>query len=336
MTVLITGGAGFIGANLVRYWLDAYPDDVVVTLDKLAYGDANIRDTRDHERHHFVKGDIADAGLVRSVFEDHGIDSVIHAAAQSHVDLSISDPLSTIESNVMGTAVLLEAMRLYAPGKGRFHLVSTDEVFGALGDQAAFSEISPYSPNNPYSASKAAADHLVRAYQRTFGMEVSITNCSNNYGPWQYPDKFLPKMICNAAAGLPLPVYGDGRNVRDWLYVEDHCRAIDVVFHKADSGAAYCVGGTSEWQNIELLRLLCAQLDERLDRSEGESAELITFVADRPGHDYRYAMDASKLERELGWTPQVSFEDGLETTMSWYLDNPAWVAEVGGLLASRK
>lgn len=336
MNVLVTGGAGFIGANLVQYWLAAYPDDVVVTLDKLAYGDANLRDVRDHDRHRFVQGDITDAELVRSVFVEHRIDSVIHAAAQSHVDLSISDPLSTVESNVMGTAVLLEAMRLHAADRGRFHLVSTDEVFGALRDQAAFSETSPYSPNNPYSASKAAGDHLVRAYQRTFGMEVSITNCSNNYGPRQYPDKFLPKMICNAAAGLPLPVYGDGRNVRDWLYVEDHCRAIDVIFHNAPSGAAYCVGGTSEWQNIELLRLLCAQLDEKLGRPDGESAELITFVADRPGHDYRYAMDASKLERDLGWTPQVTFEDGLERTMAWYLDNPDWVDEVGALLAARK
>ncbi len=336
MNVLVTGGAGFIGANLVHYWLREHPDDIVVTLDKLAYGDANIRDCLDHPRHRFVKGDITDADLVRSVFETHEIHSVVHAAAQSHVDASISDPVSTVHANAIGTAVLLEAMRLYSAGDGRFHLVSTDEVFGALGDQEAFSEESPYAPNNPYSASKAAGDHLVRAYQRTFGMEVSTTNCSNNYGPRQYPDKFLPKMICNAAAKLPLPVYGDGRNVRDWLYVEDHCRAIDVIFHGAASGEAYCVGGTSEWQNIELLHLLCAQLDEKLGRSAGESAELITFVEDRPGHDYRYAMDASKLERDLGWRPQVSFEEGLERTMAWYLDNPGWVDEVSALLASKK
>ncbi|MDA1192687.1 MAG: dTDP-glucose 4,6-dehydratase [Candidatus Poribacteria bacterium] len=328
MNLLVTGSAGFIGANLVRYWLDNHPNDSVVSLDKLVYGRANLAEFIDHPRHTFVQGDIADAELIERLFVEHRIESVIHAAAQSHVDVSIQDPVGTIHANVIGTAALLEGMRRHAKVRGRFHLVSTDEVFGSLGDQDAFRETSPYSPNNPYSASKAASDHLVRAYHRTFGIDVSITNCSNNYGPHQYPDKFLPKMICNGVDGQPLPVYGDGKNIREWLFVDDHCRAIDLIFHNAKPGSAYCVGGRAEWQNIELVHLLCEILDEKLDRPAGTTARQIAFVADRPGHDYRYAMDSSRLRSDLGWSPQVSFEDGLETTVNWYLSRPDWIEEV--------
>ena len=282
--VLITGGAGFIGANLVRYWLREHPSDTVVTFDKLLFGDENLNHCRDNPRHHLVVGDVCDRRIVFDTLDRHEIDWVIHAAAQSHVDVSISDPLPTIETNVLGTATLLEATRQLSP-EGRFHVVSTDEVYGSLGDRDAFREDTPYAPNNPYSASKAGGDHLARAYQRTFGLHVTISHCSNNYGPFQYPDKFIPKMVCNAVEGRDLPVFGQGLNVRDWLYVEDHCRAIDVICRSAASGESYCIGGNAEWRNVDLVRLLCDKVDARLGRKDGTSRQLITFVSDRPFND---------------------------------------------------
>ena len=326
MNVLITGGAGFIGANLVRYWLGAYPNDTVVTLDALTFGPSNVRDLSEHPRHRLIPGDIADEATVFSAYEAYRFDLAIHTAAQSHVDVSIDSPLSTIRTNVLGTATLLEGFRRYRPD-GRFHVVSTDEVYGDLGDVGAFSEASPYAPNNPYSASKAGGDHLARAYHRTFGLHVTISHCSNNYGPYQYLDKFIPKMVCNAVEGRSLPVYGEGLNVRDWLYVEDHCRGIAVICQEAAAGASYCIGGREEWRNLDLVRLLCKKVDDRLGRAAGTSARLITFVPDRLGHDYRYALDSTKLTSELGWRPRVSFEEGLTSTVDWYLSNPSWVEE---------
>lgn len=324
MNILITGGAGFIGSNLVEYWLNTHPDDNVAVLDKLAYGKANIRRLLKHPRLHFERGNAADSTLVMVLLHEQSIDGVIHAAAQSHVDESIWDPIQTAHDNFTAAAVMLEESRRYGALK-RFHLVSTDEVFGSLEDQSAFSEQSPYRPNNPYSASKAGADHLTRAYGKTYGLNVSITHCSNNYGPRQYPDKFLPKMICAADAGDPLTIYGDGTQRREWLHVEDHCRAIDAVFRRAEPGSAYCVGGGAEWRNIDLARKLCAIIDELRGLEEGETAKQIRFVKDRPGHDARYAMDASKIAADLGWQPDTPFETGLRKTVEWYLARPDWV-----------
>ncbi|GIX07291.1 MAG: dTDP-glucose 4,6-dehydratase [Candidatus Poribacteria bacterium] len=327
MRLLISGGAGFIGSNLIRYWLQRHPEDLLVAVDKLVYGRANVEDLEGHPRFRLVVGDVSDRELVEALFTEYRFEGVIHAAAQSHVDLSIADPLETAHANVLGTLVLLEAMRRFAP-QGRFHHVGTDEVFGSLGDQAAFDENSPYRPNNPYAASKAAGDHFARAYWRTYGLHTTITHCSNNYGPYQYPDKFLPKMILNGIAGRPLPIYGDGSNVRDWLFVEDHCRAIDLVFHRGAPGARYCVGGHSEWSNLQLVHHLCKRLDEKLQRPPGTTAQLVTFVPDRPGHDYRYALRTDRIERDLGWRPQVPFPEGLERTLDWYLSHLDWAKRV--------
>jgi dTDP-glucose 4,6-dehydratase len=327
MNLLITGGAGFIGVNLVRYWLEHHPEDTVVALDRLAYGCAGLDERLAHANLRFVHGDAADADMVRRVFGEHGIGGVIHAAAQSHVDTAIADPETTLRDNVWATFRLLEAMRRLSP-QGRFHLISTDEVFGQLGAAGYFDESTPYAPDNPYSASKAAADHLVRAYHHTYGLDVVITNCSNNYGPFQYADKFIPRMIRQALRDEPLPVYGKGENVRDWLYVGDHCRAIDVVFHRAEPGETYCIGGNNEWRNIDLVRLLCRLVDERLGRRRGASEQLITFVPDRPGHDFRYAIHPGKVERDLGWKPIVPFEEGLARTVDWYLEHREWMAAV--------
>ena len=324
MNVLITGGGGFIGSNLAEYWLKRHPNDRVAVLDKGAYGDANRRLLPETDRLTFEEGDAADRSLTARLLRELRIDGVIHAAAQSHVDASIRDPVQTAQDNFMATAALLEESRRYG-GVRKFHLVSTDEVFGSLSGERAFSERSAYRPNNPYSASKAGADHLTRAYGKTYGMNVSITHCSNNYGPRQYPDKFLPKMICAADAGEPLTIYGDGSHRREWLYVEDHCRAIDLAFRRAPSGESYCVGGGAERRNIDLARKVCALVDEKRNRARGETARQIRFVEDRPGHDARYALDSSKIARELGWRASTAFEAGLRKTVDWYLARPEWV-----------
>jgi dTDP-glucose 4,6-dehydratase len=331
-TVLVTGGAGFIGSNLVRHLLDTDPTITVVNLDALTY--AGVRenlvdvDARHGDRHRFVHGDICDAGLVGRLFADHSIDTVIHLAAESHVDRSIDGPAAFVQTNVTGTMVLLQAARTAWTNRRdvRFHHVSTDEVYGSLGATGLFTEDTPYDPSSPYSASKAASDHLVRAWHRTFGLPVTITNCSNNYGPWHFPEKLIPLMIVNALAGKPLPVYGDGRQIRDWLYVVDHCRAIETVVRRGAPGRTYNVGGHNEWANIDIVHLLCDTLDAKRRDPAGSYRRLITFVADRPGHDRRYAIDASRIERELGWRPAETFETGLAKTVDWYLANQSWVA----------
>ena len=323
--VLVTGGAGFIGSAFVRSALERRPDASVVTLDALTYAGslANLRGLPD--RHTFVEGDIRDGALVRQVLDGHGIGLVVHLAAESHVDRSISGPAAFVETNVLGTQVLLDACR--EAGGVRFHHVSTDEVYGDLGpDDPAFSERTPYAPSSPYSASKAGSDHLVRAYARTYGLPVTITNCSNNYGPRQYPEKLIPVVVLRAAAGEPIPVYGDGRNVRDWLYVEDHCDAIWTVIERGDLGQTYNVGGHAEVDNLTLVETLCAILDERRPGASPH-ADLIEFVTDRPGHDRRYAVDTAKIAG-LGGAPRQSLRTGLETTVDWYLANPDWVGAV--------
>lgn len=324
--ILLTGGAGFIGTNLVRHLLGTHDDCRVVNLDLLTY--AGSHDGLDEflepnwsPRYRFVKGDIADPELVGRLFGEERFDSVVHLAAESHVDRSIAGPAAFIRTNITGTFVLLEAARAAWAGKSgvRFHHVSTDEVFGSLEGSGAFTETTPYDPSSPYSASKAASDHLVRAWHRTYGLPVTLSNCSNNYGPYQHSEKLIPHMIDNALNGVPLPVYGDGKNVRDWLYVEDHCRAIDLVLRRGRDGASYNVGGGNEWANLDIVRLLCDLLQAQKPRANGAYRDLITFVADRPGHDRRYAIDASKIRTELGWQPQQDFETGLRRTVEWYL-----------------
>ena len=330
--LLITGGAGFIGSNLVRYSLERGYG--VFNLDKLTYAGnlSSLESLPCEENYAFVHGDICDASTVESVFAEYRPGAVLHLAAESHVDRSIDGPSDFIETNVKGTFTLLEAARRYcdsldsdAAGAFRFMHVSTDEVFGSLGDEGSFSETTPYSPRSPYSASKASSDHLVRAWGHTYGLPVLITNCSNNYGPYQFPEKLIPHMILSALAERPLPVYGDGGNVRDWLFVRDHCRALIDTLERGEVGETYAIGGDSERTNLQVVRLVCDILDVMRPRGNGESYEtLITFVKDRPGHDRRYAMDASKLKSSLGWRPEFTFEDGLRETVKWYLDNKNW------------
>jgi len=338
VTILVTGGAGFIGSNFVLDWL-AGSDEPVVTLDALTYAGnpANIGSLDADQRHSFVRGSIGDAELVGQLLRDHQVRAVVNFAAESHVDRSISGPAPFFETNVMGTLHLLEAVRGYvgeldATGRDgfRFLHVSTDEVYGTLepGDPA-FAETNPYLPNSPYAASKASSDHLVRSYRETFGLNTLVTNCSNNYGPYQFPEKLIPLVIHNALSGKALPIYGDGQQVRDWLYVGDHCAAIRLVLERAAPGATYNVGGDNQMANIDVVRAICGLLDQRRPRADGAAyATQIAFVADRPGHDRRYAIDARRIGRDLGWQPAVSFTVGLARTVDWYLDNPAWVADV--------
>ena len=332
MTVLITGSAGFIGSNLVHHLLDRWPDRRVVSLDLLTYSGhlANLADVIDHPRHTFVHADIADRDAVRNVFLEHGVDGVIHLAAESHVDRSIVDPSAFAETNVIGTVVLLQEAARAWNGRDdvRFHHVSTDEVFGSLGASGYFDESTPYRPSSPYSASKAAADHFVRAWRETYGLPVVITNCSNNYGPRQFPEKLIPVVITRALSREPVPVYGAGANVRDWLFVEDHCDALGLVFERGAEGATYCIGGEAEVDNLTLVGIVLDELDAAQGITVGTSRELIEFVPDRPGHDFRYAMDISRLRNELGWQPSVDLREGLARTVRWYLDNSQWLDEV--------
>lgn len=333
-TILITGGAGFIGSHVVRHFLRNHGELHVVNLDKLTYAGnlENLRDVEQLPNYTFEKGDITDAAFVQALFEKYNFSGVIHLAAESHVDRSISNPMEFVQTNVVGTVTLLNAAVSHwknnFEGK-RFYHVSTDEVYGELHNpEEFFTEQTPYDPRSPYSASKAASDHFVRAYGNTFGLPVVISNCSNNYGPNHFPEKLIPLIIHNIIHKKPLPVYGKGENVRDWLYVEDHARAIDDVFHKGAIGETYNIGGFNEWKNIDVVKLLCNILDRKLNRTEGESEKLIQFVTDRAGHDLRYAIDSTKITNELGWKPSLQFEEGLEKTVDWYLNNSEWLNNV--------
>ena len=331
--ILITGGAGFIGSHVVRLFLKKYPNYEVVNLDKLTYAGnlENLKDIESNPNYTFSKGDIVNEVFVANLFKEHKFDGVVHLAAESHVDRSISNPTEFIKTNVMGTINLLNAARNSWGNEFEnkvFYHISTDEVYGSLGKEGFFVEETPYDPRSPYSSSKASSDHLVRAYFHTYGMPVKISNCSNNYGSHQFPEKLIPLMIHNIKLNKPLPVYGEGLNIRDWLWVNDHARAIDVIFHNGKLGETYNIGGNNEWTNIDLVKLLCRTMDKKLDRAEGESEKLITYVTDRAGHDMRYAIDASKIKRELGWEPSITFEVGLEQTVEWYLNNEEWLTNV--------
>ena len=332
-TILITGGAGFIGSHVVREFVLKYPAYKIINLDALTYAGnlENLKDIEDLPNYHFIKADIVDAKQVLDIFEKHQPEGVIHLAAESHVDRSITNPLEFVMTNVIGTVNLLNAAKHIwkdnYEGK-RFHHVSTDEVFGALGDEGFFTETTKYDPHSPYSASKASSDHFVRAYHDTYGLPVVLTNCSNNYGPNHFPEKLIPLCIHNILNNKPLPIYGDGKYTRDWLFVIDHAKAIDLVFHEGKNGDSYNVGGFNEWKNIDLVKELCKQMDEKLGRPLGTSEQLITFVKDRPGHDLRYAIDATKMNKELGWKPSVTFEEGLSITIDWFLANQKWLDNV--------
>jgi dTDP-glucose 4,6-dehydratase len=332
-SILLTGGAGFIGSHLTRLFVTKYPAYKIVNLDKLTYAGnlENLKDIEEYPNYTFVKGDITDLTLLRTLFKQYQFSAVLHCAAESHVDRSITDPLAFLQTNVLGTASLLQAAKEFWANdfeNKTFYHISTDEVYGSLGQTGFFTEKTAYDPRSPYSASKASSDHIVRAFYHTYKLPVKISNCSNNYGPFHFPEKLIPLCIYNIINNKPLPIYGKGENVRDWLFVEDHVKAIDLIFHKGKTGETYNIGGHNEWTNIALVKELCRQMDEKLARPKGSSEKLITYVTDRAGHDLRYAIDASKLKNELGWVPSLQFEEGISKTIDWYLNNKEWLNHV--------